>query len=462
MKKAISLGVAAAMAATLLAGCGTAASSAAASSETASTADSTTAESTATSEAAPSEAHEINTTDPIELTISWWGGDSRHEAYQKALEAFHEKYPNITVSPTYGAWSGWEEKQSTALAADQGSDVMQVNWNWLYQYSGKGQSFVNLNDYSDVLDLTQFPSNALDACTVADSLQAVPVAMSGRIYYWNMATFKKAGLDHYPTTEQELLDAAKTFQEKLGDDYYPLAATTLDRMIMMTFYLESKYGEPWVTDSTLNYTVEQLQEGLEWIQSLEDNHVMPDLKTMNASGDKTITDGQAWITGKYAGVFTWDSSALSASQNLPADAEYVVGDEIKWGEAANGGFAKVSMGMAVTQSCEHPVEAAALINFILNEKEGASIMGTQCGMVCSKAGQEYAKEAGAVNELILEANTKVMAFVDQPFDPCYESTSLKDETNGVYSDVFEGFSYDQYDSAEAAQILYDGICEALA
>lgn len=462
MKKAISLGVAAAMAATLLAGCGTAASSAAASSETASTADSTTAESTAASEAAPSEAHEINTTDPIELTISWWGGDSRHEAYQKALEAFHEKYPNITVSPTYGAWSGWEEKQSTALAADQGSDVMQVNWNWLYQYSGKGQSFVNLNDYSDVLDLTQFPSNALDACTVADSLQAVPVAMSGRIYYWNMATFKKAGLDHYPTTEQELLDAAKTFQEKLGDDYYPLAATTLDRMIMMTFYLESKYGEPWVTDSTLNYTVEQLQEGLEWIQSLEDNHVMPDLKTMNASGDKTITDGQAWITGKYAGVFTWDSSALSASQNLPDDAEYVVGDEIKWGEAANGGFAKVSMGMAVTQSCEHPVEAAALINFILNEKEGASIMGTQCGMVCSKAGQEYAKEAGAVNELILEANTKVMAFVDQPFDPCYESTSLKDETNGVYSDVFEGFSYDQYDSAEAAQILYDGICEALA
>mgnify|MGYP002690393879 CR=1 FL=1 len=400
--------------------------------------------------------------DPVTLTMSWWGGESRHNAYQDALKAFSAEHSSITVNPTFAAWSGWEEKQSTALAADQGSDVMQVNWNWLFQYSGKGQSFVNLNDYSDVLDLTQFPSSALDACTVANSLQAVPVAMAGRIYYWNMATFKKAGLDHYPTTEQELLDAAKTFQEKLGDDYYPLAAGPLDRMIMMTFYLESKYGEPWVTDSTLNYTVEQLQEGLEWIQSLEDNHVMPDLKTMNAAGDKTITDGQAWITGKYAGIFTWDSSALSASQNLPDDAEYVVGDEIKWGEAANGGFAKVSMGMAITQSCEHPVEAAALINFILNEKEGASIMGTQCGMVCSKAGQEYAKESGAVNELILEANTKVMAFVDQPFDPCYESTSLKDETNGVYGDVFEGFSYDQYDSAEAAQILYDGICEALA
>ena len=209
MKKAISLGVAAAMAATLLAGCGTAASSAAPSSEAASTADSTTAESTAASEAAPSEAHEINTTDPIELTISWWGGDSRHEAYQKALEAFHEKYPNITVSPTYGAWSGWEEKQSTALAADQGSDVMQVNWNWLYQYSPTGEKFVDLREYSDIIDLSQWSDTAKNACIVADSLQAVPISMTGRIFYWNMNTFKQAGIEAVPTSYDDLIAAGK-------------------------------------------------------------------------------------------------------------------------------------------------------------------------------------------------------------------------------------------------------------
>ena len=140
---------------------------------------------------------------PVNLSISWWGGDARQAAYEAACKAFTEKYPNITVECTYGPWNGWEEAQSTALAAGTAADVMQVNWNWLFQYSGKGQSFVNLNDYSDVLDLTQFPSSALDACTVANSLQAVPVAMAGRIYYWNMATFKKAGLDHYPTTDRD-------------------------------------------------------------------------------------------------------------------------------------------------------------------------------------------------------------------------------------------------------------------
>ena len=451
MKKAIALAMASVMAAGLLAGCGgSAANSTAASSEAASS------EAASTSTEAATEAHTINTTDPITLTISWWGGDARQAAYEAACKAFTEKYPNITVECTYGPWNGWEEAQSTALAAGNAADVMQVNWNWLFQYSGKGQSFVNLNDYSDVLDLTQFPSNALDACTVANSLQAVPVAMAGRIFYWNMATFKKAGLDHYPTTEQELLDAAKTFQEKLGDDYYPLAATTLDRMIMMTFYLESKYGEPWVTDSTLNYTVEQLREGLEWIQSLEDNHVMPDLKTMNAAGDKNITDGQAWITGKYAGIFTWDSSALSSSQNLPDDAEFVVGDEIKWGEAANGGFAKVSMGMAVTQSCEHPVEAAALIDFLWNG-EGAAIMGSECGIPASKAGLAAAQSAGAVKELVAEANGKVMAFVSNQLDPLFESNDLKATGTGIYQEVFDTLDYDNVSGADLVDTLLDGM-----
>ena len=397
-----------------------------------------------------------------DITFSWWGGDSRHEATEKAVAAFMEKYPYITVTTEYGAWSGWEEKQSTALAADQGSDVMQVNWNWLYQYSPTGEKFVDLREYSDIIDLSQWSDTAKNACIVADSLQAVPISMTGRIFYWNMNTFKQAGIEAVPTSYDDLIAAGKAFQEKLGDDYYPLAIGQYDRMILMTFYLESKYGKAWVENNECQYSEEEVVDGLNFIKSLEDNHVIPTRPTMIAAGFDSIDKSQEWIDGKYAGIFEWDSAPSKYQSALADNSGFTVGEEIKFGDKANGGFSKVSMGMAITKSCQHPVEAAALINFILNEKEGASIMGTQCGMVCSKAGQEYAKEAGAVNELILEANTKVMAFVDQPFDPCYESTSLKDETNGVYGDVFEGFSYDQYDSAEAAQILYDGICEALA
>ena len=39
-----------------------------------------------------------------------------------------------------------------------------------------------------------------------------------------------------------------------------------------------------------------------------------------------------------------------------------------------------------------------------------------------------------------------------PLDPYYESSKLKDTTDGIYTDVFDGLSYDEYDPQEAAEI----------
>ena len=461
MKKAISLGVAAAMAATLLAGCGTAASSAAASSEAASTADSTTAESTATSEAAPSEAHEINTTDPIELTISWWGGDSRHEAYQNAIKEFQAEHTNITIEPTFAAWSGWEEKMAAAFIAGNAQDVCQVNWNWLYNYSADGSKFVDLNTVSKFLDLTQWDDAAMDACYVANSQQCVPVSMTGRIFYWNMTTFNKAGITEVPATEDDLFAAGKAFQEKLGDDYYPLHLGAYDRMILMVFYLESKYGKDWAdpVTSTLNYTEDEIAEGIDFIKSLVDGHVMMNLKTYYSANSDTAThQSNEWITGKIAGIFEWDSAATKYSSALDDDNKdgFTVGEEIKFGDY-NGGFSKVSMGLAITKTCEHVAEAATLIQFLLNEEKGASIMGSECGIPASKAGLAAAQAAGAVKELVAEANGKVMAFVSNQLDPLFESNDLKATGTGVYQEVFDSLDYDNVSGADLVDTLLDGM-----
>ena len=92
----------------------------------------------------------------VTIKFCWWGGDSRHEATEKAVDAFMAKYPNIKVECEYGAWTGWEEKQSLAIQGGNAADVMQINWNWITSYSGNGTNFANLEDYGDVLDLTQF------------------------------------------------------------------------------------------------------------------------------------------------------------------------------------------------------------------------------------------------------------------------------------------------------------------
>ena len=456
MKKAIALAMASVMAAGLLAGCGgSAANSTAASSEAASS------EAASTSTEAATEAHTVNTTDPITLTISWWGGDSRHEAYQNAIKEFQAEHTNIPIEPTFAAWSGWEEKMAAAFIAGNAQDVCQVNWNWLYNYSADGSKFVDLNTVSKFLDLTQWDDAAMDACYVANSQQCVPVSMTGRIFFWNMTTFNKAGITEVPKSLDDLMAAGKAFKEKLGDDYYPMHLGAYDRMILMVFYLESKYGKDWAdpTTSTLNYDADQIAEGIDFIKSLVDGHVIMSLPTYYGSnGDNAAHQSNEWITGKLAGCFEWDSSATKYADALDEEnkAGFTVGDEIKFGDY-NGGFSKVSMGLAITKTCAHPAEAATLINFLLNEEKGASIMGSECGIPASKAGLAAAQAAGAVKELVAEANGKVMAFVSNQLDPLFESNDLKATGTGIYQEVFDTVDYDGVAGADVVDTLLDGM-----
>lgn len=102
--------------------------------------------------------------------------------------------------------------------------------------------------------------------------------MTGRIFYWNKATFDKAGIS-VPKSLAELKAAGETFKTKLGEEYYPLVLGEYDRMILMVYYLESVYGKAWVENEKLQYSAEEIQEGLKFIQSLEDAHVTPSIKT---------------------------------------------------------------------------------------------------------------------------------------------------------------------------------------
>ena len=423
---------------------------------------SSSAASTASSAPAASADESLALSDgPVSMTISWWGGDSRHEAYQNAIKEFQAEHTNITIEPTFAAWSGWEEKMAAAFIAGNAQDVCQVNWNWLYNYSADGSKFVDLNTVSKFLDLTQWDDAAMDACYVANTQQCVPVSMTGRIFFWNMTTFNKAGITEVPKTLDDLKAAGKAFQEKLGNDYYPMHLGAYDRMILMVFYLESKYGKDWAdpTTSTLNYDADQIAEGIDFIKSLVEGHVIMSLPTYYGSnGDNAAHQSTEWITGKLAGCFEWDSSATKYADALDEEnkAGFTVGEEIKFGDY-NGGFSKVSMGLAITKTCEHPAEAATLINFLLNEEKGASIMGSECGIPASKAGLGYAQAAGAVKDLVADANAKVMAFVSNQLDPLFESNDLKATGTGIYQEVFDTLDYDNASGADLVDTLLDGM-----
>ncbi|MGC6177517.1 ABC transporter substrate-binding protein [Lacrimispora sp. 38-1] len=401
--------------------------------------------------------------EPVELKFSWWGGDTRHAATEEAIKAFQAKYPNITVTPEYGAWTGWEEKQSLNILGGNAADVMQINWNWIDSYSQGGKSFANLEDYSDVLDLKQFTPESLDLCKVDNKLMAVPISLTGRLFYWNKTAFDEVGVA-LPTDLDSLYKAGEAFKAK-DPDMYPLAVGQYDRMILMVYYLESKYGKNWVEDGTVNYTEEEVKDGMDFINNLEEKHVIPAQATIDGDMADSLDKNAKWIDGKYAGIFEWDSSAskfkkaLEGSVNKPGQ-EFVVGEFIKMGDN-NGGFTKISMAFAVAANSKHPKEAAMLINFLLNDEEGVKICSTERGIPCSAAGLKILQDNKLGDPLTIEANTKVMDYSKFTLDSKFEHNDLKANPDGVYYKVFGKLSSKELDSAAAAKELIKGVTDTL-
>lgn len=458
VKKALALGMAAVMGLSL-AGCG--------GSQTAETqaqpASSEAPEETTSAAETKETKEEESSSEPVALRLSWWGGDARHEATEKAVQAFMEKYPNITVECEYGAWNGWEEKQSLSILSGDCADVIQIGSNWVHDYAKGGESYLDLYQYGDIIDLSQFPEEKMKLNEVDGKLMAIPISLTGRLFYWNETTFDEVGVD-IPTDEASLLAAGAAFKA-YGEDYYPLALGEYDRMIFLVYYLESKYGKDWVTDGKMNYTEEEVKEGLEFMNKLEAEHVIPSLATIAGDMADSLDKNSKWIDGKYAGLMEWDSAvskvkeAMEGSVNKPGQ-KLVIGDFIKFGEY-QGGFTKISMDFAIKASTEHPKEAALLLNYLLNDPEGVEICSTERGIPCSKAAIEYLNEKGIGDELVKEANAKVLDYSKFTQDSQFDNSELKANPDGLYYKVFGRLSAGEISPEEGAKNLCEGITRIL-
>lgn len=393
----------------------------------------------------------------VTLKISWWGGDSRHEATLKAIDAFCEKYPNIKVEPQYGAWGGWLDQLSVQMAGGTEPDVLQINWNWIYEFSKDGNGFTDLNQYGDIIDLTQYPENLLEQMTIDGKLQGIPVSSTGKVFYWNKTTFDKAGIA-VPSSFEEMIAAGKVFQEKLGSDYYPMALTPYEQMLVMVYYLQQKYDKQWIVDQKVNFTEDEVAEGIAFIRMLEDNHVFPSQEQLAGDGADTMDKNPNWMNGKYAGFYEWDSSQAKFANALDEGQEFVMGDYPYDYGNTKVATVKIAMAFAVSANSKHPKEAAMLVDFLLNDPEGVELMALERGVVSNENASALLESKGMLSDLTYESNVAAMENTGFALDPYFEDVKLKDNT-GLYFEIFEDLSYDNTDAHELAVRLIDGINE---
>ncbi|WP_316014130.1 ABC transporter substrate-binding protein [Roseobacter sp. HKCCA0434] len=393
-----------------------------------------------------------------DLRMSWWGGDSRHEATQAALQACGDKHGH-TIRPEFTGWSGHFEKLTTQIAGGTEADIMQVNWPWLPIYSPDGDGLADLNDHSDIIDLSNWSDAQIESGTQNGALNGIPVSTTGRLFVFNTTTWEQAGLD-LPQSWDDLIAAGPIFAERLGEDYYPFEGIGLDASLLVTLYGTQNTGKPLIDPATneLLWTEDELVEAIEFYQTLVDNHVVPSWPDHAAAGNIPLHENPDWTEGRIAGTYQWDSTYFKISDPLAdgQEIEYVglLGQD---GQQTPGVYRKASMVFAISANSEHPEAAAQILNCLLNEEEGVMALGATRGVPASNGARDMLVGADAIAPAQMDAQNKVLDAEGPAIHPFMEHPDVR----SALQDNLELFAYGEIDAREAAAEMMMAIEEVL-
>lgn len=394
--------------------------------------------------------------EPVELRVSWWGGNEVHRAQLDAIARFEQRHPGITVKAEYSGWAGYLERLATQIAGDTAPDLMQINWNWLTLFSGDGRGFHDLRELDQWIDLGAFSADAIEMGTVRDRLNALAPTMTARLFWYNKTTWDRAGLP-LPQTWDDLLAAGPVFRDRLGPDYYPLNLNFQDVIAMAYSWYVQRNDQPLIDEENkrLYATRAQLVEAARFYQRLVDAHVVADARTIASYGHLQRHELRPWIDGRWAGLYEWSSAVGKTAEALAPGQELVLGPYPMLPQAQTAGLIyKPGMMFAIKRDTPHAREAAMLLDFLLNDPEAVRILGTRRGVPDSHIARRVLAADGELQGLALQGSERVDQLPRSiRISGWYEHSRMRDG----FTDIFERLGYGIVDPEEAGAEMDDDI-----
>lgn len=382
----------------------------------------------------------INQDEVVEISFSWWGNDDRNEYTLNAIHNFEDLHPEIRVTCSYSEWTGYETRYNVGMISNTESDVMQINYNWLTEYSPDGNGFYDLNELSDIIDLSNFTDEDLDYGTMNGQLNAIPIALNAISVYINTSVYSSYGLD-VPVTWDDYFNAAKVMNGKA----YPLGAAPKSAMFLIIAYVEQQTGKTFMDmDGNINFDADDIQMMLDFYVKLINEGVMPQVE---------YYDKNYITSGEYAGFAGWISDASNYSEDAIANGyNYVVTEYPGVSSSENSGwYVKPATLYAISDNTEHPTEAAMLLEYLLNSTDMAEYQGIEKGIPLSESARTYLDSTNQLTGLQYEAYQVMTENKSdlQLISPYLENTDILEAFKSACNDVL----YEQATSKERSKTL---------
>ncbi|MBR6223431.1 MAG: carbohydrate ABC transporter substrate-binding protein [Lachnospiraceae bacterium] len=322
--------------------------------------------------------------DEVRIRMSWWGNDGRHKYTMEGVDVFHMKNPGIAVDYRYGEWNGYEKRTKVWMESHTETDVMQINYAWLDQYSPDGNGFYDLNKLADYIDLDNFTEEEKSYGMKNGKLNALPIAMNSHTFYYNQDVLDKYGLK-VPETWDDLLNMGKAMAP---DGKYVLGMSKKQMFLLLLSYYEQTYGKQMFSqDGGLVIDEEGMTFILDFYKRMIDEHVSCPIELFERS---------KYMSGEIAGAMCWISDTKIYCDGLAETGAKVVRASYPKlnGSKLSGWYIKPATMWAISADTVHPEEAAKLLDYLLNDPDMVKLQQTEKGVPVSSAAIKTLSEEG--------------------------------------------------------------------
>ncbi|WP_238324781.1 ABC transporter substrate-binding protein [Paenarthrobacter aurescens] len=340
--------------------------------------------------------------DPVTLTMTWWGNDTRQANTQKIIDAFEKAHPNINIEPSYSDWAGYWDKLATETAANNTPDIIQMDALYLSTYADRG-ALLDLSSLGDALNTSDLPQAAVDSGKVNDSLYAVSAGLTAYSIVANPSIFEQAGVelpDDKTWTWDDFADVTKKISEAGGGKFYGTSAYGFEDG-SLRMWARQNGDQLFDEEGKVVIKKETVKSWWDQLKSLTDEgSVAPASTTIEKQAGGLSESFSA--TNQAALGFWWNSQLTALSKASGQEMKL-----LRLPESSGGKYwYKPSMYWSASSRTEHKAEAALFLDFLVNSQEVADIQLTERGVPANEKIRSY------IAPKLSETDKAVVAFLD--------------------------------------------------
>ncbi|MBC7810050.1 MAG: extracellular solute-binding protein [Burkholderiales bacterium] len=371
----------------------------------------------------------------IELQVTWWGSQNRHDRTIQVIEMYEAENPNVDIVFEFANFNDYWTRLNTQ-AAGQLACIMQQDYAYVAEWANR-DLLLPLDPFieSGAIDTTYISDSLLEGGRVNGEVYAISLGTNSQSIILDLDAFEAAGVE-LPAADWTWADfeeISTQLHDELG--IWAIGPGLADVQLWKSLYVG--LGEnPFTDDGTaLGYSDDQpLIDYYNMIVRLQQSGAAPTQEEALEYLD-TGPENAPIVSGGSAMQYQWSNQLVAVWVASGEDRNLKLWHLPRSEGGAAENYLKPSQFFSITTSCPHPEEAANFINFFTNDLEANEILLAERGVPISTEVREHLLPLiDAPNVETFDFLSRVEADSSPIFPP--DPQGFSDILNNVYTPLF--------------------------